>query len=72
MEEIAGLKLVKSVVSCAKRASQALQEAVFSEEFKQLKLNMQGGNNGIVESAILGDDFWCKAHLFLQLCEPFV
>ncbi|KAK1587628.1 hypothetical protein Q3G72_014991 [Acer saccharum] len=51
---------------------QALQEAVVSEEFKQLKLNMPEGNNGIVESAILGDDFWCKAHLFLQLCEPFV
>ncbi|KAL5830935.1 hypothetical protein ACOSQ4_016289 [Xanthoceras sorbifolium] len=50
---------------------QALQEAVVSEEFKQLKLNMPGDNE-IVESAILGDDFWCKAHLFLQLCEPFV
>ncbi|XP_031250194.1 uncharacterized protein LOC116114653 [Pistacia vera] len=50
---------------------QVLQEAVVSEEFKQWKLNMQG-DNVIVESAILGDDFWCKVHLFLQLCEPFV
>ncbi|TXG73722.1 hypothetical protein EZV62_002301 [Acer yangbiense] len=114
MEEIAGLKWVKSVVSCAKGIEQnmmyyqhaspslfthlkessdplsvkfapsyfsvqrifdlkqALQEAVVSEEFKQLKLNMPGGNNVTVESAILGDDYWCKAHLFLQLCEPFV
>ncbi|KAJ0083366.1 hypothetical protein Patl1_30501 [Pistacia atlantica] len=50
---------------------QVLQEAVVSEEFKQWKLNMQG-DTVIVESAILGDDFWCKVHLFLQLCEPFV
>lgn len=50
---------------------QALQEAAVSEEFKQLKLNIPG-HSEIVESAILGDDFWCKAHLFLQLCEPFV
>lgn len=50
---------------------QVLQEAVVSEEFKQWKLSMPG-DHGIVESAILGDDFWGKAHLFLQLCEPFV
>lgn len=49
----------------------ALQEAVVSEEFKQWKLNMQG-DNVTVGSAILRDDFWCKVHLFLQLCEPFV
>lgn len=52
---------------------QSLQEAVVSEEFKQWKLNfnVEGGSR-MVESAILEDDFWDKAHLFLQLCEPFV
>lgn len=47
---------------------QALQEVVVSEEWK----HNVGGDVESVESAILGGDFWSKAHLLLQLYEPFV
>ncbi|KAF2300668.1 hypothetical protein GH714_015078 [Hevea brasiliensis] len=50
---------------------QALQEVVVSEEWKQWKNNVAEDVES-VESAILGGDFWSKAHLLLQLYEPFV
>ncbi|KAF2300732.1 hypothetical protein GH714_015407 [Hevea brasiliensis] len=50
---------------------QALQEVVVSEEWKQWKNNVAEDVES-VESAILGGDFWGKAHLLLQLYEPFV
>ncbi|CAL5424072.1 unnamed protein product [Camellia sinensis] len=50
---------------------QALREVVLSEEWKQWKVAIAEDTSNI-ESAILGDDFWERAHLLLQLFEPFV
>ncbi|KAK9279780.1 hypothetical protein L1049_013462 [Liquidambar formosana] len=50
---------------------QALQEVVVGEEWKQWKLTIPEDIINI-ENAIIGDNFWSRVHLFLQLCEPFV
>ncbi|KAF6146804.1 hypothetical protein GIB67_007518 [Kingdonia uniflora] len=50
---------------------QALEEMVVSEEWIQSKLIYPEDILNI-EVAIMGNDFWRGAHLFLQLCEPFV
>ncbi|XP_065868441.1 uncharacterized protein [Euphorbia lathyris] len=50
---------------------QVLQEVVVSDEWKQWKQSISEEAES-VESAILGDEFWSKAHLILQLYEPFV
>ncbi|XP_050213239.1 uncharacterized protein LOC126664745 isoform X2 [Mercurialis annua] len=50
---------------------QTLQEVVVSEEWKQWKLSIAEDVES-VESAILGDDFWSKSHLLLELYEPFI
>ncbi|EEF34936.1 protein dimerization, putative [Ricinus communis] len=47
---------------------QTLQEVVVSEQWK----HSIGDNVESIESAILGDDFWSKSHLLLQLYEPFI
>lgn len=50
-----------------------LQQVVVGEDWKQWKLCIPEDIIGIeVEAAITGDDFWSRAHLFLQLCEPFL
>lgn len=51
---------------------QALQEVVVSEEWKEWKLMTLSEDNISIEASILGDNFWSRTHLFLQLCEPFV
>lgn len=50
---------------------QVLQEVIISAEWKQWKQTIMEEVTS-VESAILGDEFWSKAHLMLQLYEPFV
>ncbi len=50
---------------------QALQQVVVGEDWKQWKLCIPEDIVSI-EAAITGDDFWSRAHLFLQLCEPFL
>ncbi|KAJ8767768.1 hypothetical protein K2173_020708 [Erythroxylum novogranatense] len=50
---------------------QGLQELVVSEDSKIWKHNFKDEFVSI-ESAILGDDFWNKAQLLLELYEPFV
>ncbi|XP_074312445.1 uncharacterized protein LOC141647959 [Silene latifolia] len=50
---------------------EALQDLVMSNEWKQWKLNT-AGDFVSTEATILGDDFWCRAQIMLQLCEPFV
>ncbi|XP_021899084.1 uncharacterized protein LOC110815562 [Carica papaya] len=50
---------------------QVLQVVVGGEEWKQWKHSVLQ-DHVVVESAILGDDFWGKADLLLQLYEPFV
>ncbi|KAF3960345.1 hypothetical protein CMV_014932 [Castanea mollissima] len=50
-----------------------LLQVVVGEDWKQWKLCIPEDIIGIeVEAAITGDDFWSRAHLFLQLCEPFL
>ncbi|KAF4369946.1 hypothetical protein G4B88_016107 [Cannabis sativa] len=50
---------------------QPLQEVVVTEEWKQWKLNTSEEIVNI-EAAVLGDNFWNRAHFLLQLFEPFV
>ncbi|KAL3580941.1 hypothetical protein D5086_018776 [Populus alba] len=50
---------------------QSLQDMVVSEDWKQWKHNITEDVVN-VESAILDDGFWRKAHSLLQLYEPFV
>jgi hypothetical protein len=50
---------------------QSLQQVVVSEDWKQWKL-CTPEDIASIEAAILGDEFWSRAHLFLQLCEPFL
>ncbi|GMG98480.1 hypothetical protein Nepgr_000320 [Nepenthes gracilis] len=50
---------------------QALQEEVVGEEWKRWKLTTPEDVSSI-EAVIFGDDFWGRAHLMLQLCEPFM
>ncbi|CAK9150514.1 unnamed protein product [Ilex paraguariensis] len=50
---------------------QALKDLVVSEEWKQWKITTKEDTINI-EAAILGDDFWGKANLLLQLFEPFL
>lgn len=50
---------------------QKLQEVVVREDWKQWRLSFPGDVGG-VEAAILGEDFWNRAHMLLQICEPFV
>ncbi|KAM7272464.1 hypothetical protein ACFE04_027127 [Oxalis oulophora] len=50
---------------------QVLQDVIVSEEWKQWKLGITE-NISIVESSIIGDDFWSKVHMLLQIYEPFI
>ncbi|WCJ41705.1 hAT transposon superfamily [Euphorbia peplus] len=50
---------------------QVLEEVVVSDEWKQWKQSTVEEAESI-ESAVLGDEFWSKAHLMLQLYEPFI
>lgn len=50
---------------------QAFQEVVVREEWKQWKLSIPQ-DFGSIEAAILGEDFWSKADMLLQICEPFI
>ncbi|KAI4322365.1 hypothetical protein L6164_022068 [Bauhinia variegata] len=50
---------------------QEFQEVVLREEWKQWKLSIAEDVES-VEAAILGEDFWSRAHLLSQICEPFV
>ncbi|KAH9616976.1 hypothetical protein KSS87_016330 [Heliosperma pusillum] len=50
---------------------EALQDLVTSNEWKLWKLNAPGDFLS-TETTILGDEFWGRAQLMLQLCEPFV
>ncbi|GLT80297.1 hypothetical protein SLA2020_517450 [Shorea laevis] len=50
---------------------QVLREVVVSEEWKQWRHSIPD-NIVVVESSILGDEFWSKVHLMLQLYEPFI
>ncbi|GAB4824765.1 hypothetical protein Ancab_040320 [Ancistrocladus abbreviatus] len=59
--------LVKRIVN----ARQTVQELVASEQWKQWKVTVPEDVMGI-ETTICGDDFWSRAQLMLQLCEPFV
>ncbi|KAF7823283.1 HAT, C-terminal dimerization domain containing protein [Senna tora] len=47
------------------------QEVFAREEWKQWKLSIPE-DVGSVEGTILGDDFWNRAHMVLQICEPFI
>lgn len=49
---------------------QALQDLVVSEVWKRWKMTNEDDIK--IEAAILGEEFWAKAHLLLQLLEPFV
>ncbi|XP_021276154.1 uncharacterized protein LOC110410660 [Herrania umbratica] len=49
---------------------QALRDVVVSEEWKQWKDSIPE-DILIVEASILGDEFWSKARMMLQLFEPF-
>ncbi|KAG6761795.1 hypothetical protein POTOM_035031 [Populus tomentosa] len=64
MEEIAEVEWVFGL-------RQSLQDMVVSEDWKQWKHNIAEDVVN-VESAILDDGFWRKAHSLLQLYEPFV
>ena len=50
---------------------QEFQEVVVREEWKQWKLSIPQ-DVGSIEPAILGEDFWSRAHMLLQICEPFI
>ncbi|XP_042959851.1 uncharacterized protein LOC122294927 isoform X2 [Carya illinoinensis] len=50
---------------------QTLQEIVAGEDWKQWKLCIPE-DIASIEAAISSDDFWSRANLFLQLCEPFL
>ncbi|BAT92038.1 hypothetical protein LR48_Vigan05g172500 [Vigna angularis] len=49
----------------------AFQEVVVREEWKRWKLSI-AQDVGSVEAAILGEDFWSRALVFLKICEPFI
>lgn len=53
------------------RMKQELQDLVMSNDWKQWKLT---ASDDVLtsEAAVLGDEFWSRAKLMLQLCEPFV
>ncbi|XP_061345347.1 uncharacterized protein LOC133291156 [Gastrolobium bilobum] len=59
------------VVQQIHELKQGLQEVVVREEWKQWKHNMPQ-DVGSIEAAILGEDFWSRAHILLQICEPFI
>jgi len=50
---------------------QAFQEVVVKEEWKRWKLSI-AQDIGSVEAAILGEDFWSRALVLLQIYEPFI
>ncbi|KAK7272202.1 hypothetical protein RJT34_28661 [Clitoria ternatea] len=50
---------------------QEFQEVVVREEWKQWKISISQDVRG-VEAAILGEDFWSRALILLQICEPFI
>lgn len=60
-----------SIIQRILELKRALQDVVVSKEWKLWKHSI-AEDVASVEAAILGDDFWGKAHLLLQLYEPFV
>lgn len=52
---------------------QTLQELVGSDKWKQWNnLTTSSEDNNDIEATVLDEEFWDRAHLFLQLFEPFV
>ncbi|XP_027344110.1 uncharacterized protein LOC113856481 [Abrus precatorius] len=59
------------IVQKIQELKQEFQAAVVKEEWKQWKLSIAQDVRSI-EATILGEDFWSRAVMLLQICEPFI